>query len=178
MLHPSSSVLVVVDAPALLPNVVSLSIGALKTLVDAADLLGVPTISVRYPDTAIPGQIATAGAVSRRVKDIPFDPAAPDWLATQLGTAIAKTGRSQMIVSGLWLEEAITLLVLRGLAFGIDTYVSIDAAIAINPEFALAAHARLTQAGAVPTTTEQILREWAALNADQDIQAKILAMLI
>ncbi len=177
MLHPSSSILVTVDAPAINPNAALSSMAALKTLIEAAELIFIPTVWVRYPDTAIPGQIATTATVSRSDANIPFDPAASDWPATQLGKAIAKTGRNQMIVAGLWLEEAITMLVLRGLSIGVDTYVSIDATIAINPEFALAAHARLTQAGAVPTTTEQILREWAALSADRDVQAKLIAML-
>lgn len=177
MLHPSSSVLVIVDAPALTRNVASTSMAALKTLIDAADLLGIPTVSVRYPDTGIPGHIAIAGTVSKSAADIPFDPAASDWPATQLGKAIAKTGRGQMIVSGFWLEEAVTLLILRGLSIGVDTYLSIDATAAINPECVPAALARLTQAGTVPTTTQQILREWAALNADQNVQAKVLAIL-
>jgi Isochorismatase family len=177
MLHPSSSVLAIVDAPVIDPNSTLSSIAAIKTLRAVADLLEIPIVPVRFPNTMIPGQIATTAAVSGCDSDIPFDPAAPDWLTTQLGKAIAKTSRNQMIVSGFWLEEAVTFLVLRGLSIGVDTYVTVDATTAINPEFALAAYARLTQAGAVPTTTEQILREWSALSVDTNVQAKILAML-
>jgi hypothetical protein len=177
MLHPSSSVLVIVDAPAINPNVATSPMARLKALVDAADMICIPIVLAHYPNTPVPGQIATASTIRRFDVVVPFDPAALDWPATQLGKAIAKAGRNQMIVSGFWLEEAITLLALRGLSIGVDTYVSIDATTAINPEFALAAHARLTQAGAVPTTTEQILREWTALSADASVQARILALL-
>lgn len=177
MLHPQSSVLVVVDAATAIPSTTPPSIPSLKTLLVAADLLGIPTIATRYPATSAPEHLGKPGSVGAPILNIPFDPAPSDWAATNLGRAIAQTERNQMIVSGFWLEEAITMLCLKGLSIGVDTYVPVDAAPAITPKFARTAHARLTQAGAVPTTTEQILREWSALSADGNAQSKIIGML-
>jgi hypothetical protein len=177
MLHPQSSVLVVVDAAAAISSTTSPSIASLKTLLVAADLLGIPTIATCYPVTAVPVHLGNTGSVGAPILNIPFDPAASDWAATNLGRAIAETERSQMIVSGFWLEEAITMLCLKGLSTGVDTYVPVNAAPAITPKFARTALARLTQAGAVPTTTDQILREWSALSADGNVQSKLIGML-
>ena len=177
MLHPLKSILVVVDAPAPTTNTSSVPLTQLQLLTDASGLLAVPMLAARYPDIHTPGLIATGSSLRPSTVEIGFDPAVVDWVGTPLGTAIALTGRGQLIVCGFWLEEAITLLTLKCLAHGIDTYIPVDATAAFNPVNVPAAHARLTQAGAVPTTTEQVLREWGALSGDLIIQSKLISLI-
>ncbi|MEQ1613743.1 MAG: isochorismatase family protein [Hyphomicrobiaceae bacterium] len=173
MMHPSTSVLTLIDAPAHEYCDTAPTLKNLKMLDDAAAILRVPIFAVRYPDTPDIGLIATAYPNWSTYRHIAFDPATVKWQDTELAQAIAKTGRTQLIVSGLWLEEAITLLALKSLAIGLDTFVPVDATAAINEVDAKPAHARLTQAGCVPTTSGQILREWAALSGDAATQSRI-----
>lgn len=177
MLHPLKSFLVVVDAPASNTHTTSVPLTELQLLTDASALLAVPTLAARYPDTPSSGLIAAVSPVWRSAGEIGFDPAAVDWVTTPLGRAIALTGRCQLIVCGIWLEEAITLLTLKCLAHGIDTYIPVDATAAITQSHATAAHSRLIQAGAVPTTSGQVLREWGALCGDVDVQSKLISLL-
>ncbi len=177
MLDPRKSLLVVMDAPATSARSWPTQFTAHQILTDAAALLAVPRFATRYPDTKVSGLIATAWPAWISTDEKYFDPVASNWATTPLGRAIALTGRSQVILCGFWLEEAITMLALKCLAFGIDIYIPVDATAAINPIYASAAHARLTQAGAVPTTSEQVLREWGALSGDVLIHAKLLALL-
>jgi hypothetical protein len=175
MLHPSTSAVVMIDAPGS-TQVVAPSLSALSTLVEAAQLLNIPVIVAGYLTTAAPGVLALVRSTHNLGTLISFDPAAGPWPAAPIAQAIAATGRNQLIVSGFWLEEAVTMLVLKSLAVGLDAYVAIDAIAAINSDHSLAAHARLTQAGAVPTTSDQIAREWAALTDDDQVRSALLAL--
>ena len=173
MMNPSTSVLALIDAPAQELCDTAPALKNLKMLDDAAVILRVPVFTVRYPDSLDAGVIATTYPNRSTYPHIVFDLAAVKWQDTELAQAIAKTGRTQLIVSGLWLEEAITLLALKSLAIGLDTYVPVDATAAINEHDANPAHSRLTQAGCVPTTSGQILREWAVLSGDGEMQSSI-----
>jgi Isochorismatase family len=173
MMHPSNSVLTLIDSPATEFCDVLQSLKSLKLLHDAATILRVPIFAVRYPDTSDIGIIAAAYPNWSTHKKIAFDPAIFKWQNTQLAQAIVTTTRTQVVIAGFWLEEAVTLLALRSLAIGLDTCVPVDAAAAINENDANTAHCRLTQAGSVPTTSGQILREWAALCGDATMQSHI-----
>lgn len=177
MMHPTTSVLTLIDAPANDLCDAAQALRSLKMLNDAAVILRVPIFTVRYPDTPDTGMMAAAYPNRSTHPHVAFDPAAAKWQDTELAQAIAKTGRTQLIVSGLWLEEAITLLALKSLAIGLDTFVPVDATAAINEDNANPSHARLAQAGCVPTTSEQILREWAALSGDTTMQSSIALLL-
>ncbi len=173
MMHPLTSVLTLIDTPTLYLHEAAQALKNLIMLSDAAVVLKVPIFTVRYPNKPNTGLIAAAYPNWVTHPHIAFDPATIKWQDTEIARAIAKTGRTQLIISGLWLEEAITLLALKSLAIGLDTFVPIDATAAINAYDANPAHARLTQAGCVPTTSGQILREWAALSGDATMQSKI-----
>jgi membrane-associated phospholipid phosphatase len=177
MLHPKTSALVIADAPRAGGANTELPLQSLKMLVDGARLLQVPIFFVRYPRSASPGILATTLDEWVLSAETLFDPAMLKWTETELGAAIVTCMRTHIICAGLWLEEAVTLLTLKALSIGMDAFVPVDAVAAINSSNHLAAHARLMQAGAVPTTSEQILREWAALSGDQNIHANITAIL-
>ena len=178
MLISSNSAVLLVDAPpsqsaSLSAHVVSSS----RRMLDAASLATVPTIVALYPTTIPPGAIGLSVKLDGNAHAFPFDPTPADWPSSPLGAALAATGRNQVVVLGLWLEEAVTWLALNCLSVGLDTYVPTDATPAIHVANEPAARARLTQAGAVPTSTEQIIREWAALHANAGTASAILGTL-
>jgi nicotinamidase-related amidase len=121
--------------------------------------------------------IATSVHIDDDARAFPFDPTPADWPSSPLGAALAATGRNQVVVLGVWLEEAVTWLALNCLSVGLDTYVPVDATPAIDAANEPAARARLTQAGAVPTSTAQIIREWAALHVNSRTASAILGTL-
>ena len=178
MLISSTSAVLLVDAPpsqgvSLSAHVVSSS----RRMLDAASLAAVPTIISLYPAAPPPGVIAKSVHLNGQALTFPFDPAPEDWPSSPLGAALAASGRNQVVVLGVWLEEAVTWLALNCLSVGLDTYIAADATPAIDAGNAPAARARLTQAGAVPTTTEQIIREWAALHVNARTASAILGTL-
>ncbi|MCB1504870.1 MAG: isochorismatase family protein [Hyphomicrobiaceae bacterium] len=149
----------------------------IKRLVDAAAIVSVPVIVALYPPSVEIGTLATTAVLDADLPRLPFRPSPLDWSYSPLGRAIAATGRNQIIIAGLWLEEAVTLLALNCLAVGFDTYVAGDATAMIDTASETAAQARLTQAGAVPTSTEQVIREWAALQESAEQSAELAACL-
>lgn len=178
MLIASTSAVLLVDAPPsqginLSPHLVSSS----RRMLDAASLATVPTIVALYPTATPPGVIAMSVNLDGDARAFPFDPSPADWPSSPLGAALAATGRNQVVVLGLWLEEAVTWLALNCLSVGLDTYVPTDATPVIDAANEPAARARLTQAGAVPTSTEQIIREWAALHVNAGTASAILGTL-
>lgn len=135
----------------------------IRRLADAAATIGVPVLVALYPPEVETGVLTVALESDAGFLRLPFHPSPTEWIYSPLGQAISATGRNQIIIAGLWLEEAVTLLALNCLAVGFDTYVVGDATAMIDTANERAARARLTQAGAVPTSTEQVIREWAAL---------------
>jgi hypothetical protein len=178
MLILTTSAVLLVDAPpsqslSLSAQVVSSS----RRMLDAASLATVPMIVGLYPTATPPGVIATSVNLDGDALTFPFDPSPADWPSSPLGAALAATGRNQVVVLGVWLEEAVTWLALNCLSVGLDTYVPTDATPAIDTDNEPAARARLIQAGAVPTSTAQIIREWAALHMNARTASAILGTL-
>lgn len=179
MLIPGSCNVLIADI--LFPSVgetgVSSAVRQITRLADAAAIVSVPVIIALYPPYVEMGTLATTAELDADFPRLPFRPSPVDWICSPLGRAIADTGRNQIIIAGLWLEEAVTLLALNCLAVGFDTYVAGDATATIDTACETAARARLTQAGAVPTSTEQVIREWAALQESAEHSAELAAYL-
>lgn len=135
----------------------------IRRLTDASVIVGVPVLVALYPPAVETGALTVTLRIDPGFPRLPFHPSPADWIYSSLGQAISATGRNQIITAGLWLEEAVTLLALNCLAVGFDTYVAGDATAVIDTANERAARSRLTQAGAVPTSTDQVIREWAAL---------------
>lgn len=177
MLIPDNCALIFVDAASSLRSTASFEIiaGQVQRLIRVARIAKVPTIIARYPADAMHTVLADAVSPIASMPTLPFHPMPAAWPSTELGRAIAATGRDRIVIAGLWLEEAVTLLSLDCLSVGFDTYVTSDATAVIDPAQQLTARARLAQAGAVPTSTEQIIREWAALLDDIRTAAELIA---
>jgi hypothetical protein len=90
----------------------------------------------------------------------------PSWSHSGLADALAAEGRASLILCGFWLETAVTFVALPALAGGFDVFVLMDAAPARAKDAHGPAVHRLVQAGAVPTTTQQLVVEWIEASMD------------
>ncbi|MEU3607807.1 hydrolase [Streptomyces sp. NPDC035033] len=87
------------------------------------------------------------------------------WEDPALVEAVKATGRTKIILSGLWTEVCLVLPALSALSQGYEVYVVADASAGVTPEAHEHAMQRMTAAGAVPVTWLQVLlelqRDWA-----------------
>ncbi|MFF0294821.1 hydrolase [Kitasatospora sp. NPDC004614] len=87
------------------------------------------------------------------------------WEDAALVEAVKATGRSKIILSGLWTEVCLVLPALSALHQGYEVYVVADASGGVSPQAHEHALQRMTAAGAVPVTWVQVLlelqRDWA-----------------
>ena len=74
--------------------------------------------------------------------------------------AVNKTGRKQLVLSGLWTSMCMSLTALRGLREGFDVFGVMDAASSESADAHNMAIQRMTQAGVVPCTWMQTVSEW------------------
>ncbi|MEV7418363.1 hydrolase [Streptomyces sp. NPDC089919] len=79
--------------------------------------------------------------------------------------AVKATGRTKLVIAGLWTEICVALPTLSAIAQGFEVYVVADACAGVSPEAHEHAVQRMVQAGAVPMTWVQVLlelqRDWA-----------------
>lgn len=87
------------------------------------------------------------------------------WLNADFRAAIEATGRKKLILAGLWTGACVSFPTLDLLREGYEVYVPADSCGDTSPEAHERAMQRLTQAGAVPVTTLQMLfelqQDWA-----------------
>jgi len=87
------------------------------------------------------------------------------WEDPALVAAVKATGRSKIILSGLWTEVCLVLPALSALGQGYEVYVVADASGGVTPLAHEHALQRMTAAGAVTMTWIQVLlelqRDWA-----------------
>ncbi|GIH73929.1 hydrolase [Planobispora longispora] len=87
------------------------------------------------------------------------------WEDPALVDAVRATGRSKIILSGLWTEVCVVLPAMSALAQGYEVYVVADASAGVTPTAHELAMQRMTAAGAIPVTWLQVLlelqRDWA-----------------
>ena len=74
--------------------------------------------------------------------------------------AVKRTGRKQLVLSGLWTSMCFAFTSLRGLREGFDVFGVMDAAGSESPEAHKMAIERMIQAGVVPCTWMQVVSEW------------------
>ncbi|MER6106091.1 hydrolase [Streptomyces sp. NPDC001832] len=87
------------------------------------------------------------------------------WEEPALVDAVKATGRSKIILSGLWTEVCLVVPAPSALNQGYEVYVVADASAGVTPAAHEHAMQRMTTAGVVPVTWLQVLlelqRDWA-----------------
>ena len=94
----------------------------------------------------------------------PFDFAASVYSEEELGNILSEptaTNTTNVLIAGCYAETLITDVALSTLKLGYDTFVIWDRVWAISEKGLEVAEARLLQAGAVPTSVNQVLHRWS-----------------
>lgn len=86
------------------------------------------------------------------------------------------TGRKQLVVCGIETHVCVNQTVHQALEQGLQTHVVRDAVSSRHPDNHVTALQKMTQSGAVPTTTEMVLFEW--LSTSKHPQFKAIQQLI
>jgi nicotinamidase-related amidase len=82
------------------------------------------------------------------------------WDDRNFVSAVEKTGRKKLVLSGLWTEICIGLTAIQALHDGYDVYVVEDCCGDVSQLAHDNAMRRVVQAGAKPVTSMQVLLEW------------------
>ena len=100
----------------------------------------------------------------------------PSWSGSGVATALAAQDRSSLILCGFWLETTVTFLALPALASGFDVFIATDVAPARSEDVGRPAMDRLLHAGAVPSTTLQLVAEWIEASTDPEQHSALSAL--
>ncbi len=100
------------------------------------------------------------------------------WASSGISVALAQIGRACLVLCGFWLEESVTFAALNALADGFDVFALLDACPSRERNAQNHAINRLLQAGVVPLTTAQMVREWAEAVPDELQRSTLLDLLV
>ena len=78
----------------------------------------------------------------------------------QVWAAVKKTGRSKIVVSGLWTSMCFAYTAIHGVREGLDVYGLMDAAGDASHDAHKYGVKRMLQAGVVPITCLALISEW------------------
>lgn len=166
-LTPDNSILLLIDfqpqyAFATRSQPVDAIVNNATALAKAARLFKVPTILTTITAKAYAGPLlADIQAVNPDEK--PIDRTAINaWADPRIRDAVKGSHRKKLIIAGLWTDNCVMLPALAALKEGYDVYVVADASGDYDELSQQQAMARLTQAGAVPTTWLPVMLEWQA----------------
>lgn len=140
-------------------------INATVGLGKAAKAFNVPTVLTTVAAKSFSGHLLPTLAEVFPGQEI-FDRSTMNaWEDQAVVDAIKATGRTKIILSGLWTEVCLVLPALSALAQGYEVYVVADASGGVSAEAHNLALQRMAAAGAVPVTWVQVLlelqRDWA-----------------
>jgi nicotinamidase-related amidase len=142
-----------VDSTYVKNNVMALSKGA--------EILGVPTvlttINAKMNGAFLPEIVEMFPGINVIDRKMPSFDAFED---KDVFTAVKKTGRKQLVLSGLWTSMCMAFTALRGLREGLSVYGVMDTASSESKDAHEMAIKRMIQAGVVPCTWMQVISEW------------------
>ncbi|MGM9484796.1 hydrolase [Roseateles sp. NT4] len=181
-LTPENSVLLLIDfQPQYAFSTRSIDIDSMLNatagLAEAAQLFKIPTIVTTITADAFAGPLLDA--VRETTPGIaPIDRTVINaWNDPRVAKAVRATGRSKIVMAGLWTDNCVMLPALRALSEGYEVYVVTDA----SGDYDAASHERaiqrLVQAGAVPITWLPVALEWQADWARSETAAGLNAIL-
>jgi hypothetical protein len=91
-------------------------------------------------------------------------------IVQKIGAPKVGEPRKILLICGAYLEEQISLSAQYMLMTGFAVYLLRELVIAKSPEHATIHDLRLIQAGAIPTTLQQLVYEWMATEIDEGIR--------
>lgn len=144
---------------------------------EAARVLNVPKFFAVYGKEADEREWIARPCDLSQPRIYVVDSAGSLWASSGIGSALAQEGRACLILCGFWLEGSVTFAALNALADGFDVFVLLDASPTCDKYSEHPAVGRLLQAGVVPLTTTQMVREWAEAAIDEERRALLLKLL-
>jgi len=165
-LEANSSVLLLVDYQARMfwgaishdPTYVKNNVMALAR---GAEILGIPvvltTIGAKNNGAFLPEIVAMFPDTPVIDRKVPSFDAFED---EEVLNAVKKTGRKQLVLTGLWTSMCMAITALRGLREGFDVFGVMDTAASESLDAHNMAVQRMIQAGVVPCTWMQTISEW------------------
>ncbi|MDR2360703.1 MAG: isochorismatase family protein [Oscillospiraceae bacterium] len=165
LLDPSKSVVVIIDhQPQMYFGAESASRAAILNsaagLAAAAKAFNVPCILTTIEAETFSGNMASK-LTDIQVQTIPIDRTNINaWEDQTLKKAVTDTGRTHIILAGLWTEACVTFPALTMSEDGLTVYVAADACGGASETAHDMAILRMTQAGVIPMTWQQIMLEW------------------
>ncbi|MEV6975992.1 hydrolase [Kitasatospora sp. NPDC093806] len=140
-------------------------INATVGLAKAAKIFGVPTVLSTVAAESFSGPLLPQLRAVFPDQEVIDRTTMNAWEDEALVEAVKATGRTKIILSGLWTEVCLVLPALSALSQGYEVYVVADASGGVSPLAHEHALQRMTAAGAVPVTWIQVLlelqRDWA-----------------
>jgi len=142
-------------------SIINATVGLGKT----AKAFNVPTVLTTVAAKTFSGHLLPSLAEVFPGADIIDRTTMNAWEDQAVVDAIKATGRTKIILSGLWTEVCLVLPALSALAQGYEVYVVADASGGVSTDAHELAIRRMEAAGAVPVTWVQVLlelqRDWA-----------------
>ena len=176
LIDVEKSQLIIVDMQERLVHVVASAdeaVGKCKTLLDAADLLGVAfTVTEQYPrglGSTVPALCQRVGS-SERLEKTSFSALRDDAVGRRC-RSLQAAGKEQLIVTGLEAHICVLQTVLDAVAAGLHVFVVSDATASRHQPDKEQAERRMIQAGASIVTTEMVIFEWAQDAANPKFKA-------
>jgi nicotinamidase-related amidase len=164
-LSPENSVLLLVDLqPQYVFSVQSIDANTLLNnatgLAKTAKVFDVPTVFATINAKSFAGPLLEP-VQAARPEITPLDRTSINaWDDERVREIVRRSGRTKILIAGLWTDSCVTLPALSALKEGYEVYVVTDVAGDVNRESHEMAIKRMIQAGAVPVTWLAVLLEW------------------
>ena len=181
LLDPAACVLVLIAPDPLDPSSIDPSVRTghqrtVSALSKAADIANVPVLVLtrhaleqeKPPTARGPGTLA--------LRQFVFAENGSPWSHKSFLDALTALDRSILILAGYWLEHQILATALHALAESYDVYVLLDATPPRSRHASEPSRDRLSQAGATPVITSQVIHEWSLEAADNSKRAALLSL--
>jgi nicotinamidase-related amidase len=164
LLRPEDSILVLIDhQPFQFANLNSheptMVINAVAGLSKAAKIFKVPTILTTVVEER-------GGLLIKQIQEV-FPEQKPinrtfinTWQDPNVTDIVAKSGRKQLIIAGLWTEVCVAMPAIQAAAEGYDVYVVTDASGSVSAEGHDMAVRRMVQHGITPINWVAVASEW------------------
>jgi len=164
LLRPEDSILVLIDhQPFQFANLNSheptMVINAVAGISKAAKIFNVPTILTTVIEER-------GGLIIKQIQDV-FPEQKPinrtlinTWQDPAVTNVVAKSGRKQLIIAGLWTEVCVAMPAIQAAGEGYDVFVITDASGSVSKEAHDMAVRRMVQHGITPVNWVAVVSEW------------------
>ena len=182
LLRPEGSIVVLIDhQPFQFSNLNSheptMVINAVTGLAKSAKLFKVPVVLTTVVEER-------GGFLIKQIQDV-YPEQKPinrtfinTWQDTNVTDIVAKSGRKQLIIAGLWTEVCVAMPAIQAAAEGYDVFVVTDACGAVSVEAHDMAIRRMVQHGITPINWIAVVSEWQRDWARTETASQIAPILI